>query len=898
MAGNGSLKRRRAFWRSDAALALVVTAAVLLAHVFTDAISALERRVYDVASTQAARTPSDRIAIVAIDDRSVAEIGRWPWSREVHAGLLDRLAEGRPKAVVFTTFFFEPQVDRGLEAIRRIRQAASPGDLPEPIARMLSEAEASLDADARLAQGMARAGKVLLPAVFELGQPLGRPDRPLAAAVQAHTLPEAVGYSVPALSVQAPFDLLAQAAAGIGHLNQLSESDGVIRQEPLLVNHYGRAMPSLALLAAAAALNLGVADLQLDPGAAVQLGGLRVPTDLEARMLPHFYRAEAGRPPFAIESFHDVATGRVPASRFTDKIVLVGATAAGVGTTYPVPGHPGLAPVEVLAHATSSILSGHVTVEPSWGPWAALGALLLVAAYLAAGLPRLSAGGGAAATALLLAALVGGEALLLMQAATWVQWVLPAVLLLVGHLALTTRRFLATERGKLRADDESAETNRLMGLSLQGQGQLDMAWDRFRRVPLGDALMENLYNLALDFERKRQFNKAEAVYDHMATWNAGFKDLAQRRNRARNLADTVILGMGAGGAGTTRILGDGQVEKPMLGRYQVERELGKGAMGVVYLGRDPMIGRTVAIKTLELSREFEGTELEDARKRFFREAETAGRLAHPHIVTIFDAGEEHDLAYIAMEFLRGHDLAHHVQPGQLLPPGVVGEIGIRVAEALAYAHRQHVVHRDIKPANIVWDPESGAVKVTDFGIARITDASRTRTGMVLGTPSYMAPEQIAGKPVDGRADLYALAVTLFQLFTGELPFRGDSLAELMFKIANEDAPDLRSRRPELPPSVAAALASALVKRPDGRVPDGEAFAAALRASLPELQALGGSLPPPSQTGDAPAAGSYDPTRPLQAADLAASPGTVRLPTLSTAAARAVRSSPTGADPDA
>ena len=173
----------------------------------------------------------------------------------------------------------------------------------------------------------------------------------------------------------------------------------------------------------------------------------------------------------------------------------------------------------MLAHITSSILSEHFIVQPSWGVWAGLGAFLLVAAYLMALLPRLSAGFGAAATGALLLLLVGGEFVLLSGASMWLQLMLPAALLLIGHLALTTRRFLVTEAGKLKSDDESAETNRMMGLALQGQGQLDMAFDRFRRVPMGDSLMENLYNLALDFERKRQFNKAEAVYKHMAACN-------------------------------------------------------------------------------------------------------------------------------------------------------------------------------------------------------------------------------------------------------------------------------------------------------------------------------------------------------------------------------------------
>src|SRR5690606_1210833 len=164
-------------------------------------------------------------------------------------------------------------------------------------------------------------------------------------------------------------------------------------------------------------------------------------------------------------------------------------------------------------------------------------------------------------------------------------------------------------------------------------------------------------------------------------------------------------------------------------------------------------GRIVAIKTMALSQEFGPDELKDVKERFFREAETAGRLTHPNIVTIYDAGEEHDLAYIAMEFLKGGDLAAHTKPGNLLPLPKVLSMFARVAEALAYAHRNNVVHRDIKPANIRYEPESDTVKVTDFGIARITDSSKTKTGMVLGTPSYMSPEQLAGMKIDGRSDL-------------------------------------------------------------------------------------------------------------------------------------------------
>lgn len=302
-----------------------------------------------------------------------------------------------------------------------------------------------------------------------------------------------------------------------------------------------------------------------------------------------------------------------------------------------------------------------------------------------------------------------------------------------------------------------------------------------------------------------------------------------------------------------------------LGRYRIERELGRGAMGAVYLGLDPQIGRQVAIKTMALGREFAGTELVEARTRFFREAEMAGRLQHADIVTIYDAGEEDGLAYIAMEFVAGHDLLPHTVPGRLLPLRDVLQTAARVAEALAYAHRQGVVHRDIKPANVMVDAASNSVKVTDFGIARVADASRTRTGRVLGTPSFMSPEQMAGGRVDGRSDLYSLGVMLFQLVTGALPHAADSMARLMHQIAVEPAPDVRSLRPELPEGLARAIAAALEKRPELRPADGAAMGATLRAIRAGLGDEPGA-PPSAPRAGAPGSGSFEATTKISIPD--------------------------------
>jgi serine/threonine protein kinase len=271
-----------------------------------------------------------------------------------------------------------------------------------------------------------------------------------------------------------------------------------------------------------------------------------------------------------------------------------------------------------------------------------------------------------------------------------------------------------------------------------------------------------------------------------------------------------------------------------LGRYELSHELGKGAMGVVYRGRDPRINREVAIKAIPLADEFDPEDLEQARASFFREAEMAGRLSHPHIVTIYDAGEDGGTAYIAMELLRGQHLVDYTSPAQRLPTAVAIEIVARLADALHYAHQNQVVHRDIKPANIMFDAPSGELKITDFGIARLTDSGRTRTGVVLGTPSFMSPEQLQGRPVTGRSDLFSLAVSLYQLLTGQLPFRGDTMPGLMIKIAQEPHPRIGAINPALPPALDEFFDRALAKDPAGRYDSGASFAQALRdLNLPD-----------------------------------------------------------------
>jgi eukaryotic-like serine/threonine-protein kinase len=847
---------KTAFWKADWFLGLIVALALFLTS-GSDMVQSLERKAYDLGVQASSRVPSSRVAVIAIDDQSVANIGRWPWSREVHAHMIAKLKQAGVKAIGYTSFFFEPQIDPGLayiEKLKELYQALPAKEQPElaGFAAVIAEADEALNSDRKLAAAIHTSGNVSLPMLFVLGEPRGNPDEPLPDYVLKNQITKVVDrvgaagnnvFPVPTMQAAVPLADIASGAAGIGHLNALPDAaDGSTRTEPLVIRYYDHYFPSLSMRLAAASLNLGPGDIELRLGEGVQLGNLSIRTDPYLQMYSYFYRDLDGRPAFALDSFYDVISDKIPADKYRDKIVLIGATAAGVGTYQVTPISPAMPPVVTLAHSVSSILEEDFFIAPTWGVWVEKLAFLVVALYLILLLPRLKAGMGFALSLGVLVILLATHFGLMASKLMWIQLMSSAVLLLVGHLLLTTKRFLVTERGKAKSDLDSAESNRMLGLAFQGQGQLDMAFDKFKKVPLDDTLMDNMYNLALDFERKRQFNKAQAVYEYMGTFNPKFRDLEQKLGRAKQMSETVMLGGGSGRTNaSTLVLEGGQVEKPMLGRYQVEKELGKGAMGVVYLGKDPKIGRVVAIKTMALSQEFEADELEEVKQRFFREAETAGRLNHPNIVTIYDAGEEHDLAYIAMEFLKGKDLVPQTKAGALLPLPKVLSVVARVADALSYAHQQNVVHRDIKPANIMYDPDTDSVKVTDFGIARITDSSKTKTGMVLGTPSYMSPEQLAGQKIEGQSDLFSLGVTLYQLACGSLPFKGESMTQLMFKIANEPPIDILSVHPAIPESVVNVINRALAKNLSERYRTGEEMAQAIRQCGTQLDAVDFSL---------------------------------------------------------
>ncbi|HUO67559.1 MAG TPA: protein kinase, partial [Gammaproteobacteria bacterium] len=515
-----------------------------------------------------------------------------------------------------------------------------------------------------------------------------------------------------------------------GHLTFQPDIDGVVRTDRAIVED-GVVVQSLAQRAARELLRDSSAQAPARAGDDT----------------PHWLRF------FAPQSFAAIGAAQLrdDPARLRDRVVIVGGSESAEMTPF------GPSPTYVLVANAIAGYVQHVEIAADWrGTGVAWGAAVLLLALLALPAARSRALMFAAPVTAALGMLAFGT--LAFRAGLWVPVVGPIawVAIVGGVLSLRAPRAAAPA-----VDDDLVNARRAVA-----SGELVEAWTRYRQISATSALLPELYDLACELDSGGKDQHAAELFHRIALVDGRFRDVSKRLVRSAHVQWTQPL--------------ERESMPSTMGRYELLEPIGRGAMGFVYLGRDPKINRIVALKAVDLAAEVEPDDLDEARKNFLREAEIAGQLSHPNIVTIFDVGETDGLAYIAMEYLRGRHLSQFATPERLLPVPVVLELLSRTADALDYAHARNIVHRDIKPANIMYDSVSDGLKITDFGIARLIDVGRTRTGIVLGTPAFMSPEQLEGKNVNGHTDLFALGVSLYQLLTGHLPFRGASMTKLMF----------------------------------------------------------------------------------------------------------------------
>ncbi len=773
----------------------------------------LQRWIGDLAQRQATPEPiNGKVVLIAIDEASQTRLGPWPWPNSRHAVLINQLRSNNVRAIAFAT-----------PLMPQSQPAEATGSTANP------------DGNQLLARAMREHGQVVIPVEVSAheGAESGRDLVAYLTRAQRHFGGDSLEQAIASRPLDGNGNALMSAAAALGHLVVPEDPDGTTRREYAAIRLGSQALP---------ALSVALANM-----ASEQRNSLVV-TDEQLQLAPDMHSTSLGDaldfiPKFAGNavstlSYWQILEGKFDPRSLNDTAVVIGFT-EGAGADRIQTPIGALPRAMVVAMHSNALLTESTYQHPAWATlleWL-LALTVIVLAATAFLKFRLLIN---AALVVLIVSVTLLVAYLLMNRGTTLLQVIPQLTALIGSLMLSAalnKQPVAHKQGT-GGPAISMDTLKTLALTLHGQGQLDLAFETLRRCQPNRDTLDLLYRLAADYERRREVLKAAQTYRYVGEIDQSYKDASEKARQLQQEIErpkpaTAAAAMPTPLTNISRPKPSVPAPTPnpnreSLGRYEIDRQIGKGAMGVVYLGRDPKINRIVAIKAIPLADEFQDQDLLEARERFFREAEMAGRLNHPGIVTIFDAGEDRGLAYIAMEYIQGEHLSYYCEPNRLLPIRKVLTLVIRVAEALNYAHLQNVVHRDIKPANIMFNIETDALKITDFGIARLSDVSRTKTGIVLGTPSFMSPEQLEGRPLDGRSDLFGLGVSLYQMLTGQLPFRADSMTRLMNNIATEPHPPIRSLRPELPECMEQVIDRCLAKAADDRYQNGIDLADAIR----------------------------------------------------------------------
>ena len=828
--------KKKLFHRTDILLGtLVACIFILFSFSSFTVFESLERIIYGI--EMRLDLPQQRgrpkIAIVNIDEKSIEQLGPWPWPRHLIADMITILKNNGARLIGLDLLFSSKEPSEGLKEVQKLYQDAlnhNDGQQETWLLNALKEAEERLDNDRILSQTVKDAGNVIMPVSGSFGRYDTELVIPEDSFIQKH-LPNIKINSdsfLPVNQLITPFPELFESSLGLGHTNLYPVELMKGQVHLLFINYRGHLVPSMPLRLTLDYLN------KLPEEIFVQGEGIKL-TDsvIPALKGEIFIRFMGGRRSFPYYSFSDILKVKKVPAVFEDKIVLIGYTADG-SSAVNTPVDAQMPRVELMANIIENLMSGRYLQRPGYLIYLEGLILLLLSLFASVAIPRLSIINriGFTMGLIILAVFIGIVFFLGLN--LWFKAIYISLSLITIYVVFSIKDFIIKQKTLGRTSKESIETNRMLGLSLQSQGLLDLAFEKFRKCPLDDAMKDVIYNLGLDYERKRMVNKAVSVYEYISEKDPTYRSLNERIPKLRKLISPLSLVGQEGKKQDGKIMVSEDLGvKPTVGRYEILDELGQGAMGIVYKAKDPRINRLLAIKTIRFADEFEEEKLTDVKGRFLREAEIAGKLSHRSIVAIYDVGEDYDLTYMAMEFLEGENLQKYCRKGNLMPLRKILYIVGETASALNYAHSQGVIHRDVKPANIML-LNDGKIKVTDFGIAKAVSSSETKSGIILGTPNYMSPEQINGQKIDGRSDIFSLGVVFFELLTGQLPFHGKTLTNLFYQITQVKHPSPREINPKVPKPCEQIIDKVLSKKPENRFQDADEFAKYLRLLINKL----------------------------------------------------------------
>lgn len=730
-------------------------------------------------------TSAPEIVLVNIDDASLRKFGDWPWSYATLADLVATCNSGKPKTILMN-----------LDLASRVSEDTS--GHTQILANQVSWVNnLILSYDIALSEYSSKRmtkPEHLFNSSIKAGSDLGILEEETALNIRKPFLPSGI---------------ISQYADGLGFVFTEYDSDRRVRRLPLVANFDGYIYPSAPLLAAARHLGYKPGDITVSSGKSITFGQHSVPIDNSGRMFINFNSPQST---FTEYSAAEILREQIDLSRLKDGLVIIGLTAEGVSEFYNTPVSPKMMQPELLANVIENITHEDYITRLDMSAGLNILILLGFGAFCAATLPRVT---------------------LLYRMVILIFWVFILAnlnfILFNSYSLLTRSLYFVLEIILFMIASPLLEEFKFGGKF--GMGEMSIP-EPSPAAPPAPKVKTRVIKQEPDIRpRSAEISAAEEYQDTnilqpepdtprsdtleetMAQDYSGEPNVIKTEEEAPHIeppkeippprvispaepasADIPIppvdssavtpVGLQSPASGASGPLSDSD-QITHLGRYQIVEVLGKGAMGTVFKGIDPAINRDVALKTIRLDFVSDQKEMAELRDRLFREAQAAGNLSHPNIVTIYDVGSEGSLQYIAMECLQGQTLEDMIKKRVQFSYKIIARIISQICSALQYAHENGIVHRDIKPANIMVLPDY-TVKVMDFGIARIDTSSMTKTGIAMGTPNYIAPELLQGQKVDRRCDIYSLGVVIYELLTGQRPFRGENLTSLIYSIVNED----------------------------------------------------------------------------------------------------------------